>query len=278
MYYDPTCDHKQMEVVLGMRFQDGLQCREALRTWAIVQGHPIQFRRVNKHQLQAKCKEPCIWKCYGSINQSENNFVIRKIKGPHTCPFNIHNKQANYKWLARQYLDVFRIRPDMSISDFLADCNARFQVQPSRGRLHRAKAHALELLRGTVVGHYSCLRNYIAELVRVDREGRFELLLGEESVFNGLYIGFSALKKGFMAGCRWIIGLDGCHLKTHLGGQLLCAIGKDANNQMFPIAWAVVGAENEMYWTWFLKILMEELGIRDGNGVTFMSDQQKVCS
>lgn len=78
-----------------------------------------------------------------------------------------------------------------------------------------------------------------------------------------------------MIGCRWIIGLDGCHLKTHLGRQLLCAIARDANNQMFPSAWAVVGVE-KANWTWFLSILLEELGIRDGNGVTFMSDLQKV--
>lgn len=276
IYYDPKCDHKEMKVVLGMRFEDGLQCRNALRTWAVVCGHPIHFRRVSKGQLEAKCELPCVWRCYGSMMKNENTFALKVVVDPHTCPFDIHNKQANYKWLARQYIDVFRVRPDMSISEFLEDCNKKFGVQPSRGRLHRAKAHALELLRGTVKHHYAILRNYVAELVRVDREGRFELLLDEGSVFKGLYIGFSALKKGFMAGCRWIIGLDGCHLKTHLGGQLLCAIAKDANNQMFPIAWAVVGVENEVNWTWFLQILMEELGIRDGNGVTIISDQQKV--
>lgn len=57
---------------------------------------------------------------------------------------------------------------------------------------------------------------------------------------------------------------------------MLCAIAQDANNQMFRLAWAVVGVENEVNWTWFLQILMEELGIRDGNGVTIISDQQKV--
>lgn len=276
VYYDPKCDHKQMELVKGMRFEDGIQCRDALRTWAILQGHPIRFRRVSKDQLQAKCAAPCLWKCYGSVNSSEKNFVIRTLKEPHTYSFSIHNKVANYKWIARQYIEVFRVRSDMSISEFLEDCNNKLGIQPSRGRLYRAKAYALELLRGTVKHHYGILRSYIAELIRVDREGRFELMLGDEALFKGLYIGFSSLKRGFMAGCRWIIGLDGYHLKTHLGGQLLCATGTDANNQMFPVAWTVVAVENEFYWSWFLKILLEELGIRDGNGVTFMSDQQKV--
>lgn len=244
VYYDPRCNHKDMKVVLGMRFTTGFQCRSALRTWAIMNGHPITFKRCSKSQMQAKCKDPCPWKCWASMMTSENTFVIRSIGEKHTCPFDVHNKQANYKWIAKQYIDDFRVRPEMGISEFLEDCNRKFGVQPSRGRLYRAKAHALELLRGTVKHHYAVLRNYVAELVRVDREGRFELMLGDEAVFKGIYIGFSALKKGFMAGCRWIIGLDGCHLKTHLGGQLLCAIARDANNQMYHIAWGVVGVEN----------------------------------
>lgn len=56
----------------------------------------------------------------------------------------------------------------------------------------------------------------------------------------------------------------------------MCATGRDGNNQMFPIAWAVVEAKNESCWRWFFTILFEELGITDGLGWTFVSDQQKV--
>ncbi|XP_057811787.1 uncharacterized protein LOC131026026 [Salvia miltiorrhiza] len=171
-------------------------------------------------------------------------------------------------------MNVFRFKPQMNVIELQDDINLKYAIQPSKGRLYRAKEEALRMLRGTVTHHYGMLRSYISELMRVDREGRYELLT-EDRIFKALYIGFSALKKGFMEGCRRIIGLDGCFLKTHLGGQLLCAIAKDGNNQMFPIAWAVVEVENESCWRWFLKILLEELGIEDGLGVTFISDQQK---
>ncbi|KAH1215927.1 hypothetical protein GmHk_13G036969 [Glycine max] len=46
-----------------------------------------------------------------------------------------------------------------------------------------------------------------------------------------------------MITCRPLIGLDGCFLKGEYRGQLLTAIGKDGNNQMLPIAYAVVEAE-----------------------------------
>ena len=52
------------------------------------------------------------------------------------------------------------------------------------------------------------------------------------------------LKAGWKSGCRPIIGLDGCFLKTVCGGQLLSAVGRDGNNQMFPIAHSIVEIEN----------------------------------
>jgi len=58
--------------------------------------------------------------------------------------------------------------------------------------------------------------------------------------------------------------------------MLLCAIGRDGNNQMFPIAWAVVEAETEESWTWFLELLLKDLNVGQGLSWTFMSDQQKV--
>lgn len=53
------------------------------------------------------------------------------------------------------------------------------------------------------------------------------------------------MKFGFMNGCRRCIGFDGCFLKDISKGLLLVAVAKDGNNQMFPIAWAVTGAEKK---------------------------------
>ncbi|XP_057247348.1 uncharacterized protein LOC125493470 [Beta vulgaris subsp. vulgaris] len=95
------------------------------------------------------------------------------------------------------------------------------------------------------------------------------------NIFERMYICFEALKKGFIAGCRPFISLDGCFLKGPYGGQLLVAVGRDGNNQMFPIAWAVVEVESTSSWTWFLTFLGEDLLSNEGAGYTFMSDQQK---
>lgn len=85
------------------------------------------------------------------------------------------------------------------------------------------------------------------------------------------------MKEGFKQGCRRIIGLDGCSLKGPTQGQLLAAVSKDPNNQMYPIAWAVVEIENNRTWKWFNELLKEDLELQDGDGLVVVCDMQKVC-
>ena len=58
-----------------------------------------------------------------------------------------------------------------------------------------------------------------------------------------MYVRFNAQNVGFLGGCRPFIILDGCHIKHRFGRQILSAIAKDENNNIFPIAMAVVEQE-----------------------------------
>ncbi|KAK8663934.1 hypothetical protein V6N13_083739 [Hibiscus sabdariffa] len=57
--------------------------------------------------------------------------------------------------------------------------------------------------------------------------------------------------------------------------ELLSAVGRDANNQMYPVAWAIVEVECTDEWAWFLNLLAADLDLEDGFGFTIISDQQK---
>ena len=140
---------------------------------------------------------------------------------------------------------------------------------------------ARKKLQGSLNDHFHLLPSYVAELNKVKRNSTFELVLDRDTPdglirFRRLYICFDSRARGFLEGCIKVIGLDGCFLKTETKGQLLSGVGKDGNNQMFPIAWAVVEGENQTSWTWFIQLLMRDLGISDGLGWTIISDQQKV--
>lgn len=72
-----------------------------------------------------------------------------------------------------------------------------------------------------------------------------------------------------------MIHLDGKFLKGRMKGQLLTALGRDPNDAMYIIAWAVVPVENKVYWEWFMDLLREDLDLGEGSGVAFSSDQQR---
>lgn len=48
--------------------------------------------------------------------------------------------------------------------------------------------------------------------------------------------------------CRTLIGLDAYFLKGNFGSQLISGVGKDGNNKMMPITYAVVEAETKDLW------------------------------
>ena len=76
-------------------------------------------------------------------------------------------------------------------------------------------------------------------------------------------LGIMHKKAGFLRGCRPIIGLDGCHQKGRFEGQILFAITRDANDNIFLVAFAVVEQENKDSWVWFLQQFSDDIGNLD---------------
>ena len=133
---------------------------------------------------------------------------------------------------------------------------------------------ALNKIYGDEVEQYNELWNYGYELRRTNPGTTFTLNLSEGH-FSTCYMSLDACKRGFLSACRTIICLDGCHIKTKFGGQLLTAVGMDSNDCIYPIAIAVVEVESLAIWKWFLQKLKEDLGIDNTYPWTIMTDKQK---
>lgn len=183
------------------------------------------------------------------------------------------------RWLAQNFHREFKEFRNWKLIEIQRYVKSKWEVNVSIDKCYRARQLALEELSVNMKEHYAKLLRYIEELKRSNSGIHVDLFQNFHTgkpEFRRLYIGFKALRTGFLAGYRNIIGLDGCFLKGVCGGQLLSAIGRDGNNQMFPISWVVVEGENRDSWEWFLNLLREDLQLDDGDGWTFISDQQKV--
>ena len=71
-----------------------------------------------------------------------------------------------------------------------------------------------------------------------------------------------------------LISVDACFLLGRYKGRLLIACGYDANNQLIPLAFAIVEKEDSTNWGWFMRWLRKEV-IGYGKFMCVISDWHK---
>ncbi|CAI9273834.1 unnamed protein product [Lactuca saligna] len=156
---------------------------------------------------------------------------------------------------------------------------SKFHCKVSWSKCYRSRCRALSLIDGNLSDHYARVWNYGHELMRSNPCSTVRISVNinpdQTTTFHRIYVCFKAIKDGWKKGCPRVIGLDGCFLKGQCKGELLTAIGRDANNQIYPIAWAVVEVGNKVNWTWFLELVSEDLSLDASRGLCVISDQHK---
>ena len=132
-------------------------------------------------------------------------------------------------------------------------------------------------MQGDIKKEFALPWDYVGEIERSNKGSTTRLkvarpLEGSLPMFEGLYISVNNLKEGLLRGYRTVLGLDGCFLKRAIKREVLVVVGRDGNNQIFPVAWCVVDCERRVKWEWFLKLLTKDLGLRDGISWTVITD------
>ncbi|GJY03426.1 ribonuclease H-like domain-containing protein [Tanacetum coccineum] len=124
--------------------------------------------------------------------------------------------------------------------------------------------------------------DYVVELqstnpnttVKITVERNTDLSL-HTRVFQRIYVCLGALKLGFKACKRDMLGLDCAFMKGPFPGQVLVAVGLDSNNGIYPLAYALVEAETKRSWGWFLQCLGDDIDLHPNSNFTVISDRQR---
>ncbi|KAH0635739.1 hypothetical protein KY289_035654 [Solanum tuberosum] len=245
--FNPQTDGDNPILALECVFESKKDFKSAVVTHEIKNGKYIQWLKNDKERMKANGKSQHV-KCKG-ISLSR----LGKIK-------------SNRAW---------------SLVDFRDRVSVDLRAHVTLSQAKRAKMLAIALIDGDIKDQYKMMWDYCIEIDRTNPGSTIHMEFTENEIpnkpyrFQRIYIYFAACKLAFKVGCRKIIGVDGCWLKGPMyGTQLLTVVGIDGNNNIFPIAYAIVEKESKESWVWFLNYLAADLDV-DETGWTFMSNKQK---
>ncbi|XP_057249985.1 uncharacterized protein LOC130591089 [Beta vulgaris subsp. vulgaris] len=273
--YKPGTTPQNTYFSVGMDFLNANQFKKALSDYCVNNGKDVKFTKNHKDRVGAKCKATgCEWSIWASWDGKKKTFRVKTYNGAHNCGRTQKSKKISRRWIANHYHNKFKINPYWKMQEIVDTIWNEWGLKISIKMAHNARKEAQKMVLGEYQEQFKLLPRYAAEILSSNPNNNVKFKL-EGGQFKAMYLCFDALKQGFLNGCRPIISLDGCFLKGPYGGQLLVAVGRDGNNQFFPVAWAIVDIENGVNWTWFLSLLAADLKTTRGAGYTFMSDQQK---
>jgi len=268
-------------LVIGQEFPDVETCRRTLKDIAIALHFDLRIVKSDRSRFIAKCsKEGCPWRVHVAKCPGVSTFTIRTLHGEHTCEGvqNSHHQQATVGWVARSVEARVRDNPQYKPKEILQDIKEQHGVAVSYMQAWRGKERSMAAVHGTFEEGYRFLPAY-CELIRRTNPGSIALVYatGQENCFHRLFISYRASIYGFLHACRPLLEIDKADLKGKYLGSLLCASAVDADDALFPLAFAVVDAESDDNWMWFLSELRKLLGVNTDKMpiLTILSERQK---
>ncbi|XP_025611866.1 uncharacterized protein [Arachis hypogaea] len=236
--FDDDYEHGEGRFELGTRFATIDRFKEVVKDSFIDEGRELRWIKNDKERVRVGCiDDECPWLVHLSYNKSLQCYQVKTYKNDHTCARDMGSNAADQHWISLKVEKRMNTQPHMRTNEAIDFLREEFSLTAHPKMVYRAVREARERIMGNEREQYS---------------------------------------NGFKTGCRPLIHLDGCFLKTYYGGQLLTAVAQDANNQFYVVAYGVAKSETKESWKWFLTLLEEDLGDVQTHGWNFMSDQQKV--
>nr|GEV50939.1 hypothetical protein [Tanacetum cinerariifolium] len=203
---------------------------------------------------EEKDKSECPWVLYISKGD-KGKWLVRPYKEEHKCLQSRKIKTCTSTFLSKHIQDLLAMNLEMPMKA-IKEHMKKIHVAVSKTKAFRAKAKAQSHLKGDAKVQYSLLREYVQELKRCNPN----------------------TTNGFRAFGRKFLGLDGAFMRGQYSGQLRTAVGVDANNGIYLVAYGIVESESSYSWTWFLTCLGDDLDlftILAYSNFTFITYRQK---
>ncbi|KAL5582736.1 hypothetical protein UlMin_015178, partial [Ulmus minor] len=261
---------------VGQRFSGVHEFRESLRKYAIAHQFAFKYKKNDSHRVTVKCKvEGCPWRIHASRLSTTQLICIKKMNPTHTCEGSLSTTghQATRSWVASIIKDKLKAFPNYKPKDIVNDIKQEYGVHLNYFQAWRGKEIAKEQLQGSYKEAYNQLPFFCEKIMETNPGSLATFTTKEDSSFHRLFVSFRASLFGFQQGCRPLLFLDGVPVKSKYQGTLLSATAADGDDGVFPVAFAVVDAETDDNWHWFLLQLKTALSVEPP--LTFVADREK---
>ncbi|XP_075478575.1 uncharacterized protein LOC142519439 [Primulina tabacum] len=246
------------------------------REYIVVESSPTIWK--------VKCKNwseggNCGWGLRASFKKSLGYFIITKYGGDHTCmstQVGIDHHNLDVNMIANTLLGIVRCDPAYEIKYVRESIKEKYGYDISYAKAWQSLKRAVELVYGTWESSVTLLPKYMGALSKYNPGTVVECnhlrpYDHPHKVLNFVFWAFRPCIDGFRH-CRNVISVDGTHMYTKYKHKLLIAVTLDANNQVFPLAFALVDEENYESWHWFLGNVAQHV-TRGCSGVCLISDR-----
>ncbi|MBA0671232.1 hypothetical protein Goklo_024534 [Gossypium klotzschianum] len=178
---------------------------------------------------------------------------VKSFPDEHKCCVSFRNKMVNVKVIAEHFEATIGDHLKMKPREIKRRVASKMHVNANMIKCRKAKKMIKDKLAGNFLQEFAMLWDYANELRLKNPGSTIKIAVNRVTPhsptnFKRFYVCFEALKRGWKEGCRPVLGLDGCFLKGPFKCKLLAVVGRDGNNQMYLVAWAIVERECIDYW------------------------------
>ncbi|XP_050237328.1 uncharacterized protein LOC126687026 [Mercurialis annua] len=261
---------------LYQQFNNVKELREALRRYSIALGFKCKYKQNDNTRVNVRCKaEGCPWRFYASRLSTTPLFRIKTMNDLHTCGAGtVRESRPNVsrKMVATIAKEKLRDSPNLKPKEVASQIQQEFGIKLEYAQARRGMETARKELQGSYSEAYNQLPWLRDKILETNPGSVVSLVTKDDQSFRGIFIALHASIYGFQNGCRPLVLLDTLTLKTKYQSELLTATALDGNDDVFPLAYAVVDAANDDNWRWFLVQLRS--AISTYQPITFMADRR----